>query len=314
METKCQQDIKNALQIVAVAKETSSPQTKESLIQRLTIQPLGGETAIGQSGSESSSRGEKESRPGGSRETMSSQEARSGSRNPLPAKRSRKGVSRSSSQSPDQSGVFDSSIRENNPDEGNGRSSGELSLDEASGGIHMHHTSGEGEPKRGDELGEDDDGGSGSYIDVNEIEHPKSESDDEEEVEIFSKPPGPKPDEVVGVSVNAARTAVDDTMSTQDIKEALGDPLAPRPKRLTGIGAAAASLPSSSSGKDPIKRGHRREYNFIWTTGGFMVESWCNPTCSRIKALPTREKCKCGKCPKFCPQCIHQETTIYKQD
>lgn len=49
--------------------------------------------------------------------------------------------------------------------------------------------------------------------------------------------------------------------------------------------------------------GHRREYSIINEHGSTLVESWCNPNCTPIRAYPRREKCICRRCPTTCILC-----------
>ncbi|UQM99585.1 V protein [denalis virus] len=312
METKCQSDIRDALQILAVAKETPSPTTKEHLIQRLSTDSTPRTPGGINRGCEGEDRGQEEPGSCGTGEIKQGSNSGPGLTDPGSIKRSGKGLSSTNSKNNNEPGIQHPSVCQDDPNEDNGGSSNQLNMGETSRGVHMHYLSREGKSDGGCKLGEDDDQGSGSYVDVEEIENPKSESEEEEEVEIFNRSSNqPKHQDKHESNTNQS-SAVVDSMTDQDIREALGAPAAPRPKRLTGLGAAASSLPSSTGGKDLIKRGHRREYNFIWTQEGFMVESWCNPTCARIKALPTRERCRCRQCPRYCPQCITQDTTTYK--
>ncbi|UQM99548.1 V protein [Gierle apodemus virus] len=51
------------------------------------------------------------------------------------------------------------------------------------------------------------------------------------------------------------------------------------------------------------KKGHRREYDFVWDHQGLLVKSWCNPVCAPIRPRPTHEQCRCGECPAECSEC-----------
>nr|UQT69430.1 V protein [avian paramyxovirus 1] len=53
----------------------------------------------------------------------------------------------------------------------------------------------------------------------------------------------------------------------------------------------------------PWKPGHRREHSISWTTGGVTTVSWCNPSCSPIRAEPRQYPCTCGSCPATCRLC-----------
>nr|DAZ91193.1 TPA_asm: V protein [Raton olivaceo morbillivirus] len=68
------------------------------------------------------------------------------------------------------------------------------------------------------------------------------------------------------------------------------------------------STPHPGTEDSTKKRGgHRREYDFIWTSDGVLVRSWCNPICAPVKQVPIREKCSCGTCPTVCEECISDE-------
>nr|AHN07996.1 non-structural V protein [avian paramyxovirus 1]AHN08000.1 non-structural V protein [avian paramyxovirus 1]AHN08013.1 non-structural V protein [avian paramyxovirus 1] len=57
----------------------------------------------------------------------------------------------------------------------------------------------------------------------------------------------------------------------------------------------------------PWKPGHRREHSISWTMGGVTTISWCNPSCSPIKAEPRQYPCICGSCPATCRLCASDD-------
>nr|WIU81477.1 V protein [Niviventer confucianus morbillivirus] len=72
-------------------------------------------------------------------------------------------------------------------------------------------------------------------------------------------------------------------------------------KRLP-LPASNSSSPQTQPAQS-IKKGHRREYDFVWDHDGVLVYSWCNPICAKIRPLPIRERCTCGECPDQCSDC-----------
>lgn len=53
----------------------------------------------------------------------------------------------------------------------------------------------------------------------------------------------------------------------------------------------------------PWRPGHRREHSISWTMGGVTTISWCNPSCSPVRAEPRQYSCTCGSCPATCRLC-----------
>ncbi|UQM99629.1 V protein [meleucus virus] len=293
METNCQRAIKNALQVLAVVKEAKSPESEKELGERLIVGERATTEATGTSKAQSEDRGKKESGSGRGGVSVPSQETSSSNGSASDTQRNGGRVSPGGDSQPIHAGIHNSSVRENNTDESIGGDPCYVMLGEASGGCALPDRARKDELQRGSQLGEIDDGRSTGLVDETDSvstiqgssDHDYSSGTIEKKVK---KPP---------------MSAVSDDMEEQDVREALGAPPAVRPRRLTNLDHALASTPSSSTSREGIKRGHRREYNFVWTDEGFNVESWCNPICARIRSLPRREKCTCGECPKFCAEC-----------
>ncbi|AAD28696.2 nonstructural protein V [Tupaia paramyxovirus] len=77
-----------------------------------------------------------------------------------------------------------------------------------------------------------------------------------------------------------------------------------RSKRLSALGRVNSSPIPSPRPDELLKKGHRREYSMVWSNDGVFIESWCNPMCARIRPLPIREICVCGRCPLKCSKCL----------
>ncbi|AAQ23988.1 V protein [Mossman virus] len=291
METNCQKDIKNALQILAVAKETQSPKSEEELRERLDISGVTTTASTDTVEAESQDRSEKEPGSGRSGEEQQSSASSSSVGFTQYAEGDGDGVSDGGANGSISTRVFYSTVCENNPDESLGRSSCYVMLGKAGGIEPVPNTAGDRESTRSNQLGEDDDAGQSGLTSARALES-GTQSD-----EPVVKPKRKNKKSPMNES------AVDENMREEDIKEAFGMNPQPRARRLTGLEAAASTLPSIVVHKEQTKRGHRREYNFVWTDSGFRVEAWCNPICSRIRNLPRREKCRCGWCPKECPEC-----------
>ncbi|ATW63185.1 phosphoprotein [bank vole virus 1] len=274
METNCQTAIKDALKIMEILKETPCPQTKEQLSTRVDIADSDITRPDYRPRSKSEDRSTEKSRSSRGRETDKGTEARPSSSNSDPIKRPRKRLSRSSSAYNNEPEVLHTSVCQDNPHAGDGGASDQQHLGPTGGGIHMHHQSGGTKPEGSSGVGEEDDGGSGSYIEAEDLENPNSGSsdDDEEPTNLIAAGTMDSARSSGADSKNLQASAVDDSMTDQEVREALGACSAPPPRRLTGLGAAAASLPTNSAGRDHIKRGIEGST----TSSGPQKDSWSN--------------------------------------
>uniref|UniRef100_A0AAU7E4P4 Phosphoprotein n=1 Tax=Otomys rat paramyxovirus TaxID=3141898 RepID=A0AAU7E4P4_9MONO len=251
METNCQKAIKDALKILAVVKETKSPQSEEELRERIITgerdkpeTPITSETP-GKDGNQEESRSSRGGTPVKGSETSTSygfitDTERDGSR-----------VQTSNAREPISDGIHNTAVRKDNFNEGIGGDPCYVMLGEASRGCLVPDRLREGELPGSGALGEDDDGGPTGLIRAHsgyaagefnrEMTNEKKETKDREESGEDIK----KIDD----------SSVMDNMNTDDIKEALGAPPTARPRRLTNLDAAVASSPSITFSRDNIKRG-----------------------------------------------------------
>ncbi|ACL97355.1 V protein [Nariva virus] len=266
METNGQKVIRDALQVLAVVKETDSPTTENQCGRRLSVQGVTTQTSTTDPETKGESGSEEESGSGWGGEGNSSQEASGSNQLVDNAERYGEGESKGPQGPGGFDGVHDSPVRQDHPDEGIRREPCYVLLGAASGGAYLSESEGEGSPTRGSPVGESGD------------------------AKVIAPP-------------NRGST-INDNPSCDDVKESLGFISQPKPRRLTGIDTSTDTGTPIPPPRDYTKRGHRREYSLTWTDCGFLVESWCNPVCARVTPLPRRESCKCGKCPVFCPECV----------
>nr|QIM74016.1 phosphoprotein [Paramyxoviridae sp.] len=243
METNCQRDIKNALQVLAVVKETQSPKSEEELRERLDISGVTTTSSSDSGTPKSEDRSEAQSRPSGGGEEQQSSTPGISIGFTEHIEGDGNGVSTGGSDGTVSAGVFYTTVCENNPDEGVRGSSCYVMLGKAGGIEPVPDSAGDREPSGSNPVGEDDDAGQ-SGVTVTENNQPT----------ITTGDPVVKPKRRLK-NIPEQETAVDENMKEEDIKEAFGMATQPRPRRLTGLETAASSLPSIIVHKDQTKRG-----------------------------------------------------------
>nr|UQT69469.1 V protein [avian paramyxovirus 1] len=134
------------------------------------------------------------------------------------------------------------------------------------------------------------------------------------------QPPAQAADEAGGTQLKTGASnsllSMLDKLSNKSSNAKKG-PLVEPPGRASATSAATAGEPTKprkypretaepGQGR-PWKPGHRREHSISWTMGGVTTISWCNPSCSPIRAEPRQYSCTCGSCPATCRLCASDD-------
>nr|BBA09438.1 V protein [Rinderpest morbillivirus] len=111
-----------------------------------------------------------------------------------------------------------------------------------------------------------------------------------------------------GSSPTSAATRASDveTIEGDEIQKLLEDQSRIRKMTKAGKTLVVPPIPSHekpTASEQPTKKGHRREISLIWNDDRVFIDSWCNPTCSKVTVGAVRAKCTCGECPRVCEQC-----------
>nr|WPV62657.1 MAG: phosphoprotein [Jingmen rodent narmovirus 1] len=247
METNVQREIKDALKVLAVIKETPSPDKEEELGKRIRIDGVTTESSEDSQPSESPRNDQKKSGPGRGGEQHKGSEAGSGTGSPKHPKGNGVRISDGGTSEPIYDGVFNITVCENNPDESVRGDPCYVMLGETGGGKPMPELNRDRKFEGSLTVGKDDDGGQPRIV----ISQP-------DPAVKHKKPPRLTKQTKATTDTddpNAGSSAVDDSMTPDDIREAFGDGSKPRNRRLGNLEHASASLPAIVVNKDPIKRG-----------------------------------------------------------
>ncbi|ACL97354.1 phosphoprotein [Nariva virus] len=239
METNGQKVIRDALQVLAVVKETDSPTTENQCGRRLSVQGVTTQTSTTDPETKGESGSEEESGSGWGGEGNSSQEASGSNQLVDNAERYGEGESKGPQGPGGFDGVHDSPVRQDHPDEGIRREPCYVLLGAASGGAYLSESEGEGSPTRGSPVGESGD------------------------AKVIAPP-------------NRGST-INDNPSCDDVKESLGFISQPKPRRLTGIDTSTDTGTPIPPPRDYTKRGIDGSTVSHGQTAGFLLNPGAIP-------------------------------------